>query len=166
MILKLFIYGASVRNRTITYRWNGESLQYWVESDVRALKSIWNHKILIHGKNTNSRGVSILFSNKLEYKILDTFKDDDGNVLAININISNDFTFFIINTYGPNSDYPQFYQDIETLIATTTAGYVILCGDLNITLDPSMDSKNYSTKFSTNNPKARKQILKSWKITY
>ena len=134
---------------------------HWVESDLRALKSIWNHELLIHGKNTNSRGVAILFSNKMEYKITDTFKDNLGNVLAININISNDFNFFIINTYGPNNDNPGFYQEIETMIATSTADYIILCGDLNITLNPLMDSLNYSTKYSTNNPKARQQILET-----
>ena len=132
---------------------------HWIESDLRALKSIWNHECLIHGKDTNSRGVSILFSNKIEYKILDTFKDDNGNVLAVTLNISNDFTFFIINIYGPNKDNPQFYQDIETLITKNTADYIILCGDLNVTLDPTMDSKNYSNKYSINNPKSRRKIL-------
>ena len=132
---------------------------HWVESDLRALKTIWNHEIIIHGKDTNSRGVAILFSNNIEYKILDTFKDNLGNILAISINISNNFNFFIINTYGPNKDNPQFYQDIETLIAANTSDYIIFCGDLNVTLDPIMDSKNYSTKFSINNPKSSQKIL-------
>ena len=80
--------------------------------------------------------------------------------MAININISNDSTFFIINTYGPNKDNPQFYQDIENLIATNSSDYVILFGDLNVTLDPIMDSINYySTKYSTNNPKSRQIFL-------
>ena len=132
---------------------------HWVESDLRTLKSIWNYECLIHGKDTNSRGVSILFSNKIEYKIIDTFKDDLGNILAININISNDFTIFLINIYGPNKDNPQFYEDIEKLIITNTSDYILICGDLNITLDPTKDSINYTAKFSTNNPKSRKKIL-------
>ena len=133
---------------------------HWVESDLRSIKSIWNHKCIIHGKNTNSRGVSILIGNKIEYKIIDTFKDDLGNILAININISNDFTIFIINAYGPNQDSPQFYQDIENLIAKNTSDYIIFCGDLNVALNPSKDSKNYSKNFSTNNPKSRKKSQK------
>ena len=66
---------------------------HWVESDLRALKSIWNHECLIIGRDTNSRGVSILFSNKIEYQIIDTFKDDLGNIMAININISKDLFY-------------------------------------------------------------------------
>ena len=42
---------------------------HWTKSELRKIKSIWQHEWLIHGIHTNSRDVSILFSNKFEYKI-------------------------------------------------------------------------------------------------
>ena len=112
---------------------------HWVPSDLRKIKSIWNHEILINGKETNSRGVAILFGNNFEYKILDKLQDDYGNVIAVNLNISNDFTILIINTYGPNKDNPLFYQEIEDLISNNPSDYLIFCGDLNVSLNPQKD---------------------------
>ena len=132
---------------------------HWVESDLRNLKKFWSHECIINGKHTNSRGVAILLNNNFEYKILDTFKDEIGNVLAINMNISNNFSVLIINTYGPNKDNPEFYSDIETLISDNPSDYLIFCGDLNITINPQKDSRNYVTNFSSNNPKSRQKLI-------
>ena len=112
---------------------------HWVESDVRKLKAMHNYEYIINGKQTNSRGVAILLKNNFEYKILDTYKDEIGNVIAINLNICNDLTILIINIYGPNKDKPEFYVDIETLIENNPADYLILCGDLNVSLNPQKD---------------------------
>ena len=132
---------------------------HWVESDLRKLKLVWNHEIIINGKHTNSRGVAILLRNNFEYKIIDTFKDEIGNILAININVSNDITILIINTYGPNKDNPDFFSEIEILISNNPSDYLILCGDLNIVLNPQKDSQNYVTNYSNNNPKSRRKLI-------
>lgn len=112
---------------------------HWVESDLRKLKAMHNYEYIINGKQTNSRGVAILLRNNFEYKILDTYKDEIGNVISINLNISNDLTILIINIYGPNKDKPEFYVDIETLIENNPSDYLILCGDLNVSLNPQKD---------------------------
>lgn len=112
---------------------------HWVESDLRKLKAMHNYEYIINGKQTNSRGVAILLRNNFEYKILDIYKDEIGNVISINLNISNDLTILIINIYGPNKDKPEFYVDIETLIENNPSDYLILCGDLNVSLNPQKD---------------------------
>ena len=43
---------------------------HWVESDIRRIKTLWNGKCLINGKNTNSRGVTILLITlNMKFKI-------------------------------------------------------------------------------------------------
>ena len=62
----------------------------------------------------------------------------------------------LIRIYGPNVDNPEFYQSIENKLNNSDQGYVLLAGDLNITLNPHLDSNNY---ININNPKARIKIL-------
>ena len=61
-------------------------------------------------------------------------------------------TFLLINAYGPNTDNPIFFQDIKNYIDNYDHDYFILCGDLNISLNPQLDTYNY---VGSNNPKAR-----------
>ena len=132
---------------------------HWVDSDLRKIKTMWKHECIINGKHTNSRGVTILLKNSFEYEIQNTYKDEMGNILVIDIKISNEFTLRIINIYGPNKDNPEFFCQIENYISSNPSDYLIICGDLNITLDPKKDSKNYSTIHSNNNPKSRQKVL-------
>ena len=59
--------------------------------------------------------------------------------------------------YGPNIDSPDFYSDqVFKQIIQWEPDYSIFCGDFNLILDPSMDSKNY---LNINNPNARQMVL-------
>ena len=61
--------------------------------------SVWDGKFIINGKNKNSRGTAIFFSNNFEYILHDIKTDDDGNLLVVNMTIS-DMNIKIINLYG------------------------------------------------------------------
>ena len=112
---------------------------HWTKLQLRKIKTIWNHECLLNGINTNSRGVSILFSNKFEYKIENTIEDVKGNLIAINITIANDLKLLLVNIYGPNKDDPVFYQELENIIINNASDYTIICGDFNIALNPPID---------------------------
>ena len=68
----------------------------------------------------------------------------------------NDIPLRIINVYAPNKDNPLFFQKINELVEECNESYVVVCGDLNLTLNPSMDSYNY---VNINNPQSRRQLL-------
>ena len=55
----------------------------------------------------------------------------------------NNLTFRIFNTYAPNSDSPDFFKKLNTLIQEGNQDYTVICGDLNLTLEPEIDSYNY-----------------------
>ena len=46
---------------------------HWVNQDESKIRKIWNNECIIHGFKTNARGVAILFGDKFEYKIYNTY---------------------------------------------------------------------------------------------
>ena len=125
-----------------------------LETDKSSIRQIWPD-CYINGSKSNSRGVIILFNNNFEYKILDTYKDDDGNILQLLINLGS-FTLNLINIYAPNKDNLNFFAKISELAQNETADHVMICGDFNLVLDPLLDSHNYT---NINNPKARQKVI-------
>lgn len=53
-------------------------------------------------------------------------------------------------------DTPSFYENIRDILLEFDNDYFILCGDFNLTLNPSLDTFNYT---GINNPKARSKVL-------
>ena len=126
-----------------------------IETDINNLEEIWGHECIVNGSSTNSRGVAILFGKNFEYKILGHSKDDNGNVLIVNLKLKH-FSVKIINVYAPNTDNPDFFTKISNEIQNNTEDYIIWCGDFNIILDQTLDSNNY---LAINNPRARNTLL-------
>ena len=127
----------------------------WISEDLPEIKKHWDGECILHGNRTNSRGVAILFSKNFEYVIGNIEKDDLGNLIAVDIKLGS-LNIKIMNIYGPNKDSPSFFNNISNIIASNEEAYVLLCGDLNIALDPLKDTYNYS---HINNPNARKAVL-------
>ena len=64
----------------------------------------------------------------------------------------------LINIYDPNTDSPQFYENVRDVFLEFDNEYFILCGDFNLVLNPSQDTYNYCS-INTCNPKALRKIL-------
>ena len=52
-------------------------------------------------------------------------------------------TFKIFNIYASNLDSPDFFKKLSTLIQEGSQDYTVICGDLNLTLEPEIDKFNY-----------------------
>ena len=103
---------------------------------------------------SNARGVAIFFGKKVDYKIHNQKQDENGNLLILDLTISNK-RLSLINVYGPNKDDPTFYENVFKSIADIGNELYIICGDFNLTLNPNIDCFNYK---HINNPKARNFI--------
>ena len=125
--------------------------RYLLESDISSIRQIWPDCYL-NGCKTNSCGVITLINNNFEYDMLDTFKDEDGNILQLLIN----FGTFKLNIYAPNRDSPNFFENILQLSQNKTADYLMICGDFNLVLNHSIDCHNYT---NINNPRARSKVI-------
>ena len=114
----------------------------------------WDGEFFLHGTKNNSRGVAVLFGNHFEYKIIDSNTDTEGQLISLDLQIS-DVKIQLINIYGPNTDNPNFYAAVAEKIQSNDQDYTIWCGDFNMTLNPNLDSFNYT---AVNNPRARNYV--------
>jgi len=115
----------------------------------------WGFGGIIAPFTTVARGVAILFNNNLDYKILNSEIDPNGNFIILKLETENE-SFTLVNLYGPNKDSPKFYREI---FAKVDLEYpTILCGDWNLVLEPKTDTKNY---LHVNNPNARNVVTQT-----
>ncbi len=103
---------------------------------------IWKKKFtfkgydFFHNSKGPSRGVGILISKKLDYRINNIHRDGEDNYLLLNVTISN-YSLIIGSIYGPNNNNSLFYEQLDRELDTTRGIPVILGGDWNATWDCS-----------------------------
>ena len=119
------------------------------------IETQWGYKCVFNSHTSNSRGVAVLFNNDFKLKLHKEKKDNNGNLLALDLSI-NEHRVTLINIYGPNTDSPEFFEAIRDILIDLDNLYFVICGDYNIALKPDIDTFNYT---NINNPKAREKLL-------
>jgi exonuclease III len=97
--------------------------------------------IFLSNSTDNKRGVAILISKKLNPEVLDTFRDQNQNILLVECNINGN-RLILGSIYGPNSTCRQFYRDITSFLERKINVPVILGGDWNVTWSNSGPEDN------------------------
>ena len=92
-----------------------------------------------HGTNT-ARGVAILFRRNLDYCLKFSKHSSDGRFIIIIVEI-NGKALFLCNIYAPNTDKPDFFEEIFTQATDSQVDVKIVGGDLNIILNNELDRK-------------------------
>ena len=86
------------------------------KNDECSIRTVWNGDICFNGSSTNSRGVAVMVNNNFEYKAEIIHRDTQGNLLVLDLILSN-FTLRIINLYAPNTDNPGFFcKNVQSAI--------------------------------------------------
>jgi len=125
-------------------------------SDIeKFIRTQWGAECLFSSGTSNSRGVAIMFSKNIEFSINDHVKSPDGNFLIADVTLQNN-RITLINTYGPNNDSPDYFENIISLAHTFKNDKIIWCGDFNVVQNPSIDCYNYT---QINNRKAMEKVL-------
>ena len=115
----------------------------------------WGGEVVFNSFQSNAKGVCILFSNETEYKIRKSKADQNGNLLALDLEVEGKW-LTLINIYGPNEDSPDFYTYVSTVIEELNHEEVIICGDFNLVQNQEADAYNYR---NINNPGAKETVL-------
>lgn len=126
------------------------------EKSRRYFSMLWRGQALFSCFTSNSRGVCLLFRKSLKINVLSEHRDQSGNIIAAFFQYGHE-SYHIINIYGPNTDSPQFFADIDKLLCENDANHTIVCGDFNLVLDQQWDTLNYLTE---NNVQSREKVLK------
>ena len=122
------------------------------------IRSIWGYNCFICGQSNARKGVAILFKNSFTYKIHNIYRDEEeGSFLVLDLTIFNE-RYTLANIYGPSEgDKPEFFTKIFDLIENIGNRQILIAGDWNVILNPSLDAQNYRS--FNNRPRSRKLIL-------
>ena len=120
-----------------------------------------------------SRGVCILFNDKVELKIIDTHKTNDGRIVLVNVEIK-DVPFTIINIYAPNNEKLRcsFFKKVNLWINRYCLNHenLFLAGDMNCCIrDIDRSSKthmNDKSRIELNKLTKCCKLIDSWDRLY
>ena len=115
----------------------------------------WGGRCVFNSFSSQARGVAIFLKKNNPARIIDSYRDNDGNLLAISL-IYEEKKILLEVLYGPNQDSPGFYSEtVFKQIQAWNPDFSIFSGDFNVVLDPALDTKNYQ---HDNNPLAREAL--------
>ena len=109
---------------------------------------VWK-KIFHANGNQKKAGVTILISDKIDFKIKNLTRDKEGHYITIKGSIQEE-DVTIINIYAPNIGTPQYLRQLLTAIKVKIDSNKIIVGDFNTSL---------TTKGRSSKMKIRKQKL-------
>lgn len=85
------------------------------------------------------KGVMIAIKDSVAFKFHSVVMDPQGRFLILICDI-NSATYTVANVYAPNRGQIRFFNRVMKKIRSVERGCLLLCGDFNITPDPSVDS--------------------------
>lgn len=95
-------------------------------------------------KSGHRRGVAILISSKLNFEKVSEMGDKEGRFILVKGKIDGNL-ITLLNVYAPPESDISFFQRIINIMVTETEGLLICGGDLNIHLQPKLDSSSRKT---------------------
>lgn len=112
---------------------------------VEALKTKrdWVAHVFHNSVSSKSCGVVILINKKLNFVVLNQFKDSHGRILVVEALI-NGVKVVLCNLYAPNRERTSFFHDVNKTLGNVD-GQIILGGDFNQTLDDHLDRSKIRT---------------------
>lgn len=108
-----------------------------VEEDEKRVRRRWQGNIYTAPFSSRARGVMTLIHASVPFNVSNVIKDKWGRYLIVQGTLLLE-KLNLVNVYGPNSDDSTFYEDLFLLLASLS-GQLIIAGDFNCTLNPSLD---------------------------
>jgi len=130
---------------------------HFLEDNRTFWEKDWKGKILSSEGKGNKKGVTLLFAEDLNHKLIREFKDKHGRWIILHMEI-NDITYTIATYYGPNKDHPYHVQTMIRKLKEIDNNNTIVCGDFNFVFNLKLDKLGGR---ETTNFKCRK-IVTDW----
>ena len=104
--------------------------------DKYGLKVRGWRKIFHANGNQKKAGVTILISDKIDFKIKNVTRDKEGYYIMIKGSIQEEDITSINNIYAPNIGAPQYIRLLLTAMKEEINSNTIIVGDFNTSLTP------------------------------
>lgn len=95
-----------------------------------------------------TRGVMIAVWGSISFQLQHTESDPMGRYLILSALFDN-VHYVIVNLYAPNTHQKRFYRMIQNKLSRYPKDRIVLCGDFNDIVDPTLDSSSTSRKTLT-----------------
>lgn len=109
-------------------------------------------------KSGRRRGVSILISSKICFEMLKVVKDKEGRYVLVMGRMAGELVT-LMNVYAPPGSDWKFYKQLLDLVMVDARGMLIGGGDLNLRLNPLLDSSGNHKQKCNVAKKFRKTML-------
>lgn len=120
------------------------------------VRAEWGGSAIFCPGTSHSRGIAVFFSNNFGFEVFGSQVDDQGNFIILDVELAGPGRCTFVVLYGPNEDNPGFYRSVFSLVGNIDNDNVVIVGDWNVTLNPSVDTEHY---VSQGNRRAREVIL-------
>jgi len=125
-------------------------------SDLSGAKCYFSHG------STDSRGVAVLITPNSGVKVEKVTRDEDGRYIMLEVN-HNGTQLLILNVYAPTKDkvsaQVRFFQQLNTLLEDHIDKHLVIAGDFNTCLNPTLDKKGGTTESDTEAKMKLKSLL-------
>lgn len=89
----------------------------------------WVGHVFHNSVSSKSCGVVILINKKLNFAIVNQYKDSHGRILVVEA-LTNGVKVVLCNLYAPNKENTSIFQEVDKILVDTD-GQIILGGDFN-----------------------------------
>lgn len=110
--------------------------------DHHRLKAQWVGQAFHSNFDNKSRGTAILIHKRIKFIPQKIITDTQGRFIILS-GLFNDVKTVLVNLYAPNWDDEAFFQKIISLLPDLNTHRLILGGDLNCTMNPSLDKSSF-----------------------
>ena len=110
-----------------------------LESNIKLYSTeypIWYYGDTI---SSRSRGVAIGFARRIRFTLVDRQTDPEGRFLFLKIKLGGEI-YTLANVYAPNVNSVKYISKIMRKLKEFEEGHVVLMGDFNFCMSPSLDS--------------------------
>lgn len=109
-----------------------------ITKDNLRLRASWVGQCFHSNFSNKARGVAILFHKKVQFSPNKIITDSQGRFLIVTGSLHN-IAVALVNLYAPNWDDEAFVTKVVSALPDLNTHQLILGGDLNFAVDPSLD---------------------------
>jgi exonuclease III len=108
-----------------------------------AFKLDWEGSIFFSHGTSASKGTTILVSKNIDVHFDEAFKDDNGRIIAIRAQLSENEEYLLCNVYAPTKDKVTeqilFLDNLKDYLSSSEYTHLLLGGDWNTIFDADLD---------------------------
>ncbi len=105
------------------------------------LKKLTKAQVYYSSYKSSKRGVAILIMPQIAFTLEKLITDKEGRYVMV-IGKVEDVMVSFMNVYDPPEEGPDLIKKVVEMIVSESQGIVVMAGDLNLMMDPNMDTQS------------------------